>query len=126
MSVRESIEPVLSSREIFLSSALDEIEQRESRLLVWGIVDSHFEHDELVALLDPVVDRALNEGYDEFSRAEEVIDELLGRKLLAEVESKSGDTAYRSRMAETARLLLRLRQLFPKHAAPGRGNGRLP
>ena len=108
-----------SAREAFLSSALDEIEQRESRLLVWGIVDSHFEREELIGLLDPVVDRALNEGFDEFSRAEEVIDELLGRKLLAEVESKSGDTAYRSRMAETVRLLLRLRQLFPKHAAPG-------
>ena len=97
-----------SAREAFLSSALDEIEQRESRLLVWGIVDSHFEREELIGLLDPVVDRALNEGFDEFSRAEEVIDELLGRKLLAEVESKSGDTAYRSRMAETVRLLLRL------------------
>ncbi|TAK84801.1 MAG: DEAD/DEAH box helicase [Betaproteobacteria bacterium] len=107
------------TRESFLSYALDEIEQRESRLLVWGIVDGYFEYDELVALLDPIVDRALSEGYEEFSRAEDAIDELLRLKLLAEVESKDGDSAYRSRMAETTRLLLRLRQLFPKHAAPG-------
>ena len=104
---------------MFLSRALDEIEQRESRLLVWGIVDGYFERDELVALLDPIVDQALSQGSEEFSSAEDAINGLLARKLLAEVEARNGDTAYRSRMAETARLLLRLRQLFPKHALPG-------
>lgn len=102
-----------------MSNALQEIEQRESRLLVWGIVDGYFERSELIEVLDTLIDLALNEGFSEFSKADGVIDALLRLQLIVEVESASEAGAYRSRMAETVRLLLRLRQLLPKHARPG-------
>ena len=108
-------------RKKFLSSVLDFIEQRESRLLVWGIVDGLFQRDELLDLISPLIDSALESGFDEFFEANEVISALFALKWLVEVESSNGEIGYRSRMAETVRLLQRLRQLFPKHVRQSNG-----
>lgn len=105
-------------RESFLASTLDRIEEREARLLTWGIVDGAFGHDEIRDLLNPLIDEAINGGLEEFLSAEEVLAELLQRTWIAEVPMGGGSTGYRSRMAETVRLIQRLRQLFPKHAGP--------
>lgn len=103
--------------EKFLSQVLDQIEQRETRLLTWGIVDGFFSHDELSQLINDAIDLALEEGnIDDFLSASEVLSALIERKWLTTVELSEGGTGYRSRMAETVRLLQRLRQLFPKHA----------
>ena len=99
----------------FISSALDCIEEEETRLLVWGIVDGYFHRNELFDLLDPIINDALDDEYDEFIAPEEVLEELLRLNLVIEVECVNEDVGYRSRMAETVRLLFRLRQLFPKH-----------
>lgn len=107
---------VTKARETFLLNILDEIEQREARLLAWGIVDGYFSAAELIDLIDAQIDDALDDGFDDFLSANKVVDELLALQWIAPVELENGATAYRSRMAETVRLLSRLRQLFPKYA----------
>ncbi len=104
------------SREEFLGSTLDRIEEKEAKLLVWGIVDGAFNQTEIRGIVDPLIDEALNSGVEDFLTADEVLAELLKRKLITEVPIGGGSVGYRSRMAETVRLLQRLRQLFPKHA----------
>lgn len=108
-------------RKKFLSSVLDLIEQRESGLLVWGIVDGLFLRSELSDLISPLIDSALESGFDEFFEVDEVITALLDLKWLLEVECSNGEIGYRSRMAESVRLLQRLRQLFPKHVKQPNG-----
>lgn len=103
-------------RESFLATTLDRIEEREAKLLAWGIVDGAFGHDEIRDLINPMIDEAIEGGFEGFVSAEEVLAELLERKLITEVLVGGGSNGYRSRMAETVRLVQRLRQLFPKHA----------
>jgi hypothetical protein len=98
----------------FLTDVLDAIEQREARLLVWGLVDGRIGRDELGDLIDPLLDQAYEQGIDAFYNADDVIQALAECGLLF----KSDDypyPGYRSRMAETVRLAFRLRQLFPQH-----------
>ncbi|CAE6858514.1 protein DpdJ [Paraburkholderia domus] len=110
----------MDAREDFLASVLDRIEEREARLLVWGIVDGAFNREEICDLLDPLIDQALNQGFDDFFSADDVLAELLQRRWITEVPVGSGGVVgYRSRMAETVRLMQRLRQLFPKHSGSG-------
>ena len=104
-----------NSRTKFLSNVLDDIEQKEANLLVWGIVDGFFLLSELTDLIMPKIDSALSSGFDEFFVPEDVISALISLKWIVEVECSNGEIGYRSRMAETVRLLQRLRQLFPKH-----------
>ena len=105
----------------FLSKVLDSIEERESRLLVWGIVDGAFKKDELDELIFPMIDSALEKGFTDFFSSDEVINELLCLKWVFEVEITDRLVGYRSRMAETVRLLQRLRQLLPKHLRQSNG-----
>jgi hypothetical protein len=100
--------------EDLLARVLDEVEQRESRLLSWGLVDGFVGRDELVALIDDILDQW--EEATAFNTAEAVIDALRARALLFDVGA-DGDE-WRSRMAETVRLSFRLRQLFPQHRGP--------
>lgn len=108
-------------RKCFLSKVLDAIEERESRLLVWGIVDGAFQPQELAELILPLLDEALAEGFTDFFDPNEVINELVELKWVVEAELQDRSVGYRSRMAETVRLLQRLRQLFPKHARQSNG-----
>lgn len=106
----------MEARERFLASVLDCIEEREARLLVWGIVDGVFSQEELSDLFNPLIDEAIDDGIEDFFSAEDVLEELRLRKWIVEVPRSGGAIGYRSRMAETVRLLQRLRQLFPKHS----------
>lgn len=99
----------------FLADVLDAIEERESALLVWGVVDGYFTFQELAEIINPRIDVRLDEGCEDFIDPEGVIEALLDLKWLIEVESRDDGIGYRSRMGETVRLLLRLRQLFPRH-----------
>lgn len=108
----------LNTREGFLASVLDLIEEREAKLLAWGIVDGVFSPDELGDLIDPLIDEALEAGMDSFLSSGVVLQEMLSRKWMAEVPRSGGARGYRTRMGETVRLLQRLRQQFPKHAGP--------
>jgi hypothetical protein len=104
-----------SKRLKFLSDALDLIEVEETRLLVWGIVDGIFSENEIFDIINPLIDKALEREDDEFIDPDKVFIELLRLNLIVEVEGADREVGYRSRMAETVRLLFRLRQLFPRH-----------
>jgi hypothetical protein len=100
--------------EEFLRGVLDAIEQREARLLVWGLVDGRLGRDELAELIDPMIEQALQRGLEDFFSVAEVIQALSERGLLFETDDFPYP-GYRSRMGETVRLTFRLRQLFPQH-----------
>jgi hypothetical protein len=83
-----------------LQRALTAIELREAELLSWGAVGAEWLHDELVGMLD-----AHGDG-------ESLLAEMLELALI--VQTPSG--GYRSRSAETVRLLATLRQAFRAEA----------
>jgi len=82
---------------------LDRIEEVEFRSLSWGFADGSLGRDEVLHLAG---------GIDEGLRGE-LIEQLVATCLIFEWDNASGETRYRSRFAETVRLLSRLRQLFP-------------
>ena len=106
----------LNTREDFLAAVLDSIEEKEAKLLAWGIVDGVFSKVEIGDLIDPLIDKALSLGMESYLASSEVLIEILNRKWITEVPLSGGLIGYRSRMGETVRLLQRLRQQFPKHA----------
>ena len=104
----------IDSVEEFLRGVLDTIEQREARLLVWGLVDGRLGRDELAELIDPIIEEALQRGLERFLSVDEVIQALSERGLLFKTDDFPYP-GYRSRMGETVRLAFGLRQLFPQH-----------
>ena len=100
----------------FIQLVLDDIEIKEARLLVWGVVDVYLGREELFNLIDVLLEDALEIGFEDagFINVVDVINALEELGLLFQVNS-AGDKRYRSRMAETVRLLFYLRQLFPAH-----------
>lgn len=91
------------------------LEQRETRLLAWGYVDGGFDLPEVQDLAD---DFALEHDTSGALTGHEVVQRMRDRALLLEIDDGTG-RRYRTRMAETVRLLARLRQLFPKHQGAG-------
>lgn len=100
--------------EDLIASVLDEIEQREARLLSWGLVDGFTPHGDLVALIDEVL--GAWRAPTAFNTADAVIEALRARALLFDIADDGQE--WRSRMAESVRLAFRLRQLFPQHSGP--------
>src|SRR5690348_7232323 len=112
----------MTADEALLVAALDQIEQREARLLAWGLVDGFLTSAETAEILDSLLDdpKFANGAYEKplgFINAAEVVEALKARALLFDVGDGT-EPRYRSRMAEAVRLLFRLRQLFPKHQGP--------
>ena len=95
-----------------LTELLDSLEQREEVLLSWGVVDGGFSEDELTAVVQAWLDR-----YDPLCDPWEIIDRLEAAGLLYEDRAIS-PSRWRTRSAETIRLIARLRQLFDR---PGAG-----
>lgn len=90
---------------------LDRLERVEASLLTWGYVDGGFSEDE--------VRHHIAEQFDSSDEeADDVLEDLLGENLLFRIRS-GRRVIYRTRSAETVRLLARLRQLFPQHLANG-------
>ena len=109
----------MTADEALLVAVLDEIERREARLLTWGLVDGFLTAGETSEIVDKLLDdpRFAEAAYAaplSFMSAAEVLDALKQRALVFNL-AEAGEPQYRSRMAETVRLLFRLRQLFPKH-----------
>src|SRR4051812_39664306 len=80
--------------------ALTAVELREAALLAWGAVGAAWRRDELVEVLDT------------FDDGERPLDELVDLALI--VETPGG--GFRSRSAETVRLLATLKQAFRSEA----------
>lgn len=85
---------------------LSRLEAQESRLLTWGIVDGGFSEDEFRQMAESIVEET-GEGDPSI-----LMDELLTRRLVFGICQDMGGYRYRTRMAETVRLLARLRQWF--------------
>jgi hypothetical protein len=94
---------------------LTAIENREARLLAWDYVEGGFTLDELTQLGDEF---ALDHDRSGAATGDDLVAELRRRALLLDVDDGAA-VRYRSRMAETLRLLARLRQLFPRHRGAG-------
>jgi ATP-dependent helicase Lhr and Lhr-like helicase len=98
--------------EKILPEFLGELERKEAQLLSWGVVDGHWEESELEDNAEAYLDR--EDAWHVFGQPRDLINTLLERGLLFRWD-ESGDYCYRTRFAESLRLLARLRQLFPKH-----------
>jgi hypothetical protein len=107
----------MEADEALLLAGLDEIEQREARLLTWGLVDGHVSAGEIHGIIDALLDDPTWAAGVTFPDAGRVIAELIRRALLFDI-GEEPRSQYRSRMAEGVRLLFRLRQLFPQHRGP--------
>src|SRR3954464_7148097 len=90
---------------------LSVLEERETRLLAWGFVDGAFDSAELDEIAD---DYALDHDTTGTLTGADLLRSLRERGLLLDVEDGLSIRS-RTRMAETVRLIARLRQLFPKH-----------
>ena len=98
--------------EELISNFLGELERKEAQLLSWGVVDGHWEEAELEDHAEAYLDR--EDAWHVFGQPRDLVNALLEKGLLFRWD-ESGDYCYRTRFAETLRLLARLRQLFPKH-----------
>lgn len=104
----------MKANDSFLIAALDQIEQREARLLSWGLVDSFISKGELREIIDDLLDAPPVLDGLTFYDVETVVAALTDQTLIFDVGEDPGER-YRSRMAESVRLMFRLRQMFPKH-----------
>ena len=93
---------------------LDALEKQEAKLLSWGIVDVSSPLVEISTLIDTILDEVPITAVS-FATSGEVLDFLVSKGLIFEI-SQNMEPSYRSRMAETVRLMFHLRQLFPKHS----------
>lgn len=100
--------------ETFVSKFLSALEFRESQLLPWGFVDGGFTEEEIEDLLVSGVDKDLTEAWLDWSargiRLKRFISDLEQEGLLHKPVGER--MLYRTRFAETVRLLFRLRQVF--------------
>lgn len=95
-----------------LLEALGAVERAEAELLSWGIVDGGFAEDDLLDILQAEAHRLGISVSDD-----EILDAMLEHRIVVPVPDRPD--LYRTRMAETVRLMARLRQLFPKHSGTG-------
>ena len=86
-----------------LHACLDDLEEREASLLVWGDCNGFFSEQEILSLLSKV----LPEQDPEIVKIE-----LLEHAMLFEVPYQQGIIAYRTRMGEAVHLYRNLRQWF--------------
>lgn len=87
-----------------LLRVLDALEDVEARNLIWGLTDESWSEERLVDKIAEVAPS--HDPYD-------LLEQLLHHSLVFEVE-RTWPTEYRTRMAETMRLMAHLRQQFPR------------
>lgn len=100
--------------EEFGSRFLSFLETREQRLLSWGFYDVCFSPGEIVSLIEDEGDESLKSEWHALAQGpeawsiEDFVAELAAANLLFQVD----DSRYRSRFAETVRMIARLKQMF--------------
>jgi hypothetical protein len=110
---------------ILVEEALDALEQREARVLVWGLVDAALCNDEVVDVLNGILSgkkyrKVCGQVDCTLHTPEDLLEKLRALALIFEVPGRriSAPRRWRTRMAEGLRLLARLRQLMPRHKGP--------
>ena len=83
---------------------ISSIELQELKLLKWGVVDAAFSQNEIQEIISNVLKESLSA-----SQVDSLLDYLLTKGLILETPNQ----LYRSRMAETVRLLSTAKQWFP-------------
>ena len=107
--------------EILLDKILDSLEEIELRLLSWGITEVGFKEDELANIINNLISVLSEENQDLLLiLSSEMIEKLLEKKLIFKI-NYNAENLFRTRMAETIRLMFSLRQLFPKHSQNDHG-----
>ena len=96
-----------------LAGVLSALEDRETPLLNWGLVDGTLSEAEVHSVIGAVLDLDVYDDTD-LLEIEDTVEDLLDYALLIKVPDRAG---YRTRLAETVRLAVLNRQLF------GRGSG---
>jgi len=99
--------------EVFPYKFLTFLETREQRLLSWGFYDVSFTPNEILELINCEGDEELRAQWSEVFKEwtiELFLDELAKANLLFSVEGTS--PRYRTRFAESIRLIARLKQMF--------------
>jgi hypothetical protein len=97
---------VVDVRRRVLLRVLDALEDEEARNLVWGLTEETWPEDRLVEKIGSVAT-----SHD----PQDVLEQLLQHGLVFELD-RSWPKEYRTRMAETVRLMSHLRQQFPRKA----------
>lgn len=87
---------------------LNELEEQEAKYLSWGYVEGSFTDEEL----DRLATQFIKNHKVEDLTAKELVNELYEGRMISPLPGINGDE-WRTRMAETVRLLFRLRQWFP-------------
>lgn len=90
---------------------LGEIEKAEVRLISWGLVDGFLSENDIVESAAGFIDK--HDLWDDYPDAALMVEEMVSQGLLFRWHDQR--YKYRSRMAESVRLVARLRQLFPRH-----------
>lgn len=113
----------LSADLTLVEVALDALEQREARVLVWGLVDGALADQEVHDLLSGVFEgkkylEIAGQADCSVHTAADLLERLKALGLIFEVPNRGLDAPrrWRTRMAEGLRLLTRLRQLMPRHS----------
>lgn len=90
---------------------LDRLEDRELRLLSWGVVDGFLSQTDVELAIEEQLAADVRSGERELHTVEAYLDALIDRCLLWRVPAPT--PRYRTRLGETLRLLRLLRQLWP-------------
>jgi hypothetical protein len=91
---------------------LGQLEQDEATLLSWGLVDGFWSEEELVAKADVLIGK--REAWNLIPDGQALVGIMEQEHLVIRWDGPTG-CRYRTRMAESLRMMSRLRQLFPKH-----------
>jgi ATP-dependent Lhr-like helicase len=110
---------VTSSRWAGVPDLLSRLEDQELGLLSWGVVDGFLSQSEVEDAIEAQLDQDAEDPHAELLTTDEYLDHLLANGLLHRLPEST--PKYRTRLAETLRLLRNLRQLFPPHdpSVPG-------
>ena len=92
---------------------LGDLERDEARLLGWALVDGFFSQEELEDRAEAFLEKA--NAWSTFNSASDLMTEMQVRGLLFSWVVNGMERRYRTRMAETVRLIAGMKQLFPKH-----------
>ncbi|WP_144553396.1 protein DpdJ [Bacillus sp. X1(2014)] len=82
------------------------IEDREAKLLSWGYVDGGFSEEEIFEMAEEWLEK-----HDQYFSPNELVDDLWEKRMILDIQANNR-VLIRTRMAETVRLLARLKQIF--------------